>query len=71
MIGAEGIRVVSVASTLLSVASIFKRVSEPVAAGKYGAGLADLVQTYKVGDEKEALLMVEIYCAAQDCHWAA
>jgi hypothetical protein len=30
------------------VASIFKRVSEPVAAGKYGPGLVDLAQTYKV-----------------------
>jgi len=32
----------------LTVASIFKRISEPAPLAKFGAGIGDISQTYKV-----------------------
>lgn len=60
----------------MAIASIFKRQSEPAPIQRFGPGLSDFTQTYKVSDltllEFAVLTKyghLEIHCATQDCYW--
>ena len=60
----------------MGVASIFKRMSELAPLAKFGAGVTDASQTYKVGASRDdlrfgrqsrELMCPEIPCPAEDC----
>lgn len=59
---------------LREIASIFKRQSEPNPSARFGPGLADFAQTYKVSVDLQLHSnvsdMLEIQSQSQNCYWS-